>query len=430
MNYNDALAYINDKGKFGSRLGLSSIGRLMELLGNPQDELKHIHIGGTNGKGSTSSFISHGLKTAGYKVGLFSSPYIERFNERIQINGLDIPDETLGRLTSLIEEKANIMLEEGMEHPTTFEIITAIAFIYFKEENVDYVILEVGLGGRYDSTNIIKSPLASVLTTIDYDHIDVLGDTLEKIAYQKAGIIKDNSLVVAYPQKQEVLEVIQDEVKLRSSELFRFPMENVNINKVNEYGTTFDFCYKGQTIKDIEISMIGEYQIYNASLAATTLLVLRDKGLVKITDEEIKEGLKKTTWPGRLEVMRRNPTFLIDGAHNVQGVRQLAKALSLFKYDKLILGIGILEDKDSSHMVELLAPKADQIVVTEVNMPRKLKAEDLGKEIEKYNKNIIIEKDIKRAVEKTLELAGKNDMIVFGGSLYLIGEVRALIKQL
>ena len=277
MNYNDALAYINDKGKFGSRLGLSSIGRLMDLLGNPQDELKHIHVGGTNGKGSTSSFMSHVLKTAGYKVGLFSSPYIERFNERIQINGLDIPDEDLGRLTGLIEEKANIMLEEGLEHPTTFEIITAIAFIYFKEENVDYVILEVGLGGRFDSTNIIKSPLASVLTTIDYDHIDVLGDTLEKIAYQKAGIIKDNTLVITYPQKQEVLEVIEEEVKLKNSKLFRFPMENININKVTEFGTTFDFSYNGQTIKDIQISMLGEYQIYNASLAATSLIVLRDK---------------------------------------------------------------------------------------------------------------------------------------------------------
>ena len=430
MNYNDALAYINDKGKFGSRLGLSSIGRLMDLLGNPQDELKHIHVGGTNGKGSTSSFMSHVLKTAGYKVGLFSSPYIERFNERIQINGLDIPDEDLGRLTGLIEEKANIMLEEGLEHPTTFEIITAIAFIYFKEENVDYVILEVGLGGRFDSTNIIKSPLASVLTTIDYDHIDVLGDTLEKIAYQKAGIIKDNTLVITYPQKQEVLGVIEEEVKLKNSKLFRFPMENININKVTEFGTTFDFSYNGQTIRDIQISMLGEYQIYNASLAATSLIVLRDKALVQITDEEIKRGLKETTWPGRLEVMRRNPTFLIDGAHNVQGVRQLTKALSLFKYDKLILGIGILEDKDSSHMVELLAPKADQVIVTEVNMPRKLKAEELGKEIGKYNNNIIIEKDIKKAIEKSLELAGENDMIVFGGSLYLIGEVRTLIRQL
>lgn len=430
MKYQEALDYINDKDKFGSRLGLSSIGKLMELIGNPQEELKHIHIGGTNGKGSTSSFISHALKSAGYKVGLFTSPYIERFNERIQINGLDIPDETLGRFTSIIKEKANIMIEEGFEHPTTFEIITAIAFMYFREEEVDYVVLEVGLGGRFDSTNIISAPLVSVITTIDYDHIDILGDTLGKIAYQKAGIIKENSIVVSYPQEEEALEVIEKEAKDKNSDLYLFPIENISIKEITEYKTTFDFTYGDHTMKDIQISMLGEYQIYNASLATTTLLVLRDKGLVKISDEEIKAGLKETKWPGRLEVMRRNPTFLIDGAHNVQGVKQLTKALGLFNYDKLILGIGILQDKDSSHMVELLAPKADVIVVTEVNMPRKLNAEDLGEEIKKYNKNIIVEKNIKKAIEKTLELASENDMIVFGGSLYLIGEVRTLLKLL
>lgn len=430
VKYQEALEYINDKDKFGSRLGLSSIGKLMELIGNPQEDLKHIHIGGTNGKGSTSSFISHVLKSAGYKVGLFTSPYVERFNERIQINGFDIPDEALGRLTSVIKEKTIIMLKEGFEHPTTFEIITAIAFMYFKEEEVDYVVLEVGLGGRFDSTNIITSPLASVITTIDYDHIDVLGDTLEKIAYQKAGIIKDNGIVISYPQDDEALKVIKEETAKRKADLYLFPMENINIKEITEYGTIFDFNYGNTIMKDIKISMLGEYQIYNASLAITTLLVLRDKSLVKISDEDIKVGLKETKWPGRLEVIRRKPTFLIDGAHNVQGARQLTKALSLFKYDKLILGIGILEDKDSSHMVELLAPKADQIVVTEVNMPRKLKSEDLAEQIRKYNENIIIEKDIKKAIEKTLELAGENDMIVFGGSLYLIGEVRTLLKLL
>lgn len=430
MNYEEALEYINDKDKFGSRLGLESIGRLMELLGNPQERLKCIHAGGTNGKGSTSSFLSHVLKTAGYKVGLFTSPYIERFNERIQINGLDIPDETLGRLTGLIREKSNMMVEEGREHPTTFEIVTAIAFLYFEEEEADYVVLEVGLGGRFDSTNIISSPMASIITTIDYDHIDVLGKTLEEIAYQKAGIIKENSIVILYPQDPGVLGVIEEVVEDKNGELYKFPMENICINQVTEYGTSFDFSYNGQAIEDINISMLGKYQIYNAGLAITTLLVLRDKNLVKVSDEDIKKGLKETTWPGRLEVMRRNPTFLIDGAHNVQGMKQLTKALNLFKYDKLILGIGILEDKDSSHMVQLLAPKADQIIVTEVNMPRKLKAENLSREIEKYNKNIIIEKNIKKAVEKSLELAGENDLVIFCGSLYLIGEVRTFIKLL
>lgn len=430
MKYQEALEYINDKDKFGSRLGLDSIGKLMSLLGNPQDDLKYIHIGGTNGKGSTSSYLAHALEAGGYKVGLFTSPYIERFNERIQINDQDIPDETLGRITSLIKEKANIMVAEGMEHPTTFEIVTAIAFMYFKEEKVDYVVLEVGLGGRFDSTNIIKSPLVSVITTIDYDHIDVLGDTLAKIAYQKAGIIKENSIVVSYPQDEEALKVIKEVVEDKNSEFNLCPMENIDIKEISDVGAIFDFHYGDIVMKDIKISMIGEYQVYNATLALTSLLVLRNKGLLKISDDQIREGLNKTKWPGRLEVMRTNPTFLIDGAHNVQGVAQLKKAISLFKYRKLILGIGILKDKDSSHMVELLAPLADKIVVTEVNMPRKLTAEDLAKEISKYNENVFIEKDIKKAIEKTLELAEKDDMIVFGGSLYLIGEVRTLIKLL
>lgn len=430
MKYQEALEYINDKDKFGSRLGLDSIGKLLNLLGNPQDDLKYIHIGGTNGKGSTSSYLAHVLESGGYKVGLFTSPYIERFNERIQINDQDIPDEVLGRITSLIKEKANIMVAEGLEHPTTFEIVTAIAFMYFKEEKTDYVVLEVGLGGRFDSTNIIKSPLISVITTIDYDHIDVLGDTLAKIAYQKAGIIKENSLVISYPQDEEALKVIKEVAKGKNSEFNLCPMENINIKAISDQGATFDFQYKDIVMKDIKISMIGEYQIYNATLALTTLFILRNKGLLKISDDQIREGLNKTKWPGRLEVMRTSPTFLIDGAHNVQGVTQLKKAISLFKYNHLILGIGILKDKDSSHMVELLAPLADKIVVTEVNMPRKLAAEDLAKEISKYNENVFIEKDVKKAIEKTLELAKKDDMIVFGGSLYLIGEVRTLIKLL
>ena len=311
MKYQEALEYINDKDKFGSRLGLDSIGKLMSLLGNPQDDLKYIHIGGTNGKGSTSSYLAHTLEAAGYKVGLFTSPYIERFNERIQINGKDIPDESLGRITSLIKEKANIMVAEGLEHPTTFEIVTAIAFMYFKEEEVDYVVLEVGLGGRFDSTNIIKAPLVSVITTIDYDHIDVLGDTLGKIAYQKAGIIKENSIVVSYPQETDALKVIKEVAEEKHAEFNFCPMENIKINNLSDSGASFDFHYGNLVMEDIKISMIGEYQIYNATLALTTLLILESKGLLEISQEQIRDGLLKTKWPGRLEIMRRNPIFLI-----------------------------------------------------------------------------------------------------------------------
>lgn len=430
MNYQEALSYINDKDKFGSRLGLSSVGKLLELLGNPHIGLKYLHVAGTNGKGSTSSYLAHTLQSAGYKVGLYTSPFLERFNERIQINGLDIPDDTLGRITGIVKASADIMILEGLEHPTTFEILTAIAFLYYKEEATDYVVLEVGLGGRFDSTNIIESSLVSIITTLDYDHIAELGDTLAKIAYQKAGIIKENGLVVSYPQAEEAMEVIREVAVENNADLYFSPNDNINITEENEFGSIFNYTYEDHKLDNLKISMIGEYQVYNASLAVTALLVLRDKGLLKITNEEIRDGLNKTRWKGRLEVLKRNPTFLIDGAHNVQGINQLAKALKLFNYDKLILGIGILKDKDVSHMVELLAPMADMIVVTEVKMPRKLEAEELANEIKKYNKNVFVEKEVKDAINKAIELATDADLIVFGGSLYLIGEVRTLVNLL
>ena len=278
MEYRDALDYINDKSKFGSRLGLSSIGRLLELLNNPQDDLKFIHVAGTNGKGSTSSYLANCIKEAGYEVGLFTSPYLERFNERIQINGIDIPDEDLGRITSYVKDAADKMVEEGLEHPTTFEIITAIAFIYYKEEKTDYVVLEVGLGGRYDSTNIVKSSLASVITTIDIDHIKELGDTLDKIAYQKAGIIKNNGLVISYPQKLEAMTVLENVAKEMSAELHFMNKDNVDVISESEFGSIFNYRRNEEHIEDIKISMIGDYQIYNASLAITTLTILREKG--------------------------------------------------------------------------------------------------------------------------------------------------------
>ncbi|MBC8589389.1 bifunctional folylpolyglutamate synthase/dihydrofolate synthase [Paratissierella segnis] len=430
MNYEEALDYINDKDKYGSRLGLESVGRLLELLGNPHKVLKYIHVGGTNGKGSTSSYLYHCLRSEGYKVGLYTSPYLERFNERIQINGEDIPDETLARITDMVREKADIMVSEGLLHPTTFEIITAIAFLYYKEENVDYVILEVGLGGRYDSTNIIDESLASVITTIDYDHIEVLGDTLGKIAYQKSGIIKKNGIVVSYPQNEEALQVLKDVSKEMNAKFYLTEMENVKIKEENNKGSVFDFKYNNVVLENLKISLLGEYQIFNASLAVTTLIVLRENKLISISDESIYKGLMHTRWKGRLEVIRTNPTFLIDGAHNVQGINQLTKAIDLFKYNRLILGIGVLKDKDYKHMVDVLIPKADEIVVTEVDMPRKLSAEDLGNLIRNYNEKVYVEKNIKNAVLKAFEIADEKDLIVFGGSLYLIGEVRKIAKQL
>src|SRR5699024_2518955 len=210
MDYKEALDYIKSTEKYGSKLRLETINTLLKEMDSPHEDLNYIHIAGTNGKGSISSYTANILKEAGYKVGLFTSPYLERFNERIQINSKDIPSDVLGSLTSQVKDGANKMVEEGFQHPTTFEIITAIAFLYFRKEKAEYVVLEVGLGGRYDATNIIDTSLASIITTIDYDHINVLGNSLKKIAYEKAGIIKENGLVISYPQKKEALEELKD----------------------------------------------------------------------------------------------------------------------------------------------------------------------------------------------------------------------------
>ncbi|CCQ98561.1 FolC bifunctional protein [[Clostridium] ultunense Esp] len=429
MNYVEALNYINDKNKFGSRLGLDVIGKLLDLLGNPHLNMKYIHVAGTNGKGSTSAHIASILKEAGYRVGLFTSPYLERFNERISINGQDIPNERLAKITEKVKEKVEIMLQEGYEHPTTFEIVTTVAFVYFKEENVDFTVLEVGLGGRADSTNVIEDSYVSVITTLDYDHTDVLGDTLGKIAYEKAGIIKENGLVISYPQEEEAFKVIEEVAMEKKAKLILCPMEKVEIIHLGQKGGVFNFQYGDKIYKDMEISLIGEHQVYNATLALMTILILRDKGLIQVTGEQIRKGLKNTKWPGRLEILKTNPTFLIDGAHNLQGAKTLAESIKRFKYNRLILGIAILKDKDVGHIVETIVPLADKIVITEVNMPRKMEAEALEKIINKYNKNIYIEKDIKKAIDKSFELAKDEDLIVFGGSLYLIGDVRKILLK-
>lgn len=431
MNYREALEYIHGTKKFGSKLGLHNISELLELLGNPQNDLKFIHVAGTNGKGSTSSFIANILIEGGYKVGLFTSPYLEVFNERMRINNQDISDDSLAKITLAVKEKVDEMLNKGMAHPTEFEIVTAIAMQYYKEEKADFVVLEVGLGGRYDSTNVIKNSIASVITTISMDHTDILGDTLGKIAYEKAGIIKDNGFAICYPQDKEAEDVILEVAKEKNAKLTFVPTENLEVIETTEFGSKFNFEYKNTKMSDLEIGLIGTHQAQNAATALTAVLALRDEGYLSISDDAIRRGLKQTKWSGRLEVLRRNPTFLIDGAHNIQGIQALKKTVnSIFKYDKLILGVAILSDKDVDHMIEELVPIADKIVVTEANIFRAMKAEDLAAKIEKYNNNIIIESNIEKAVQKTFEIANENDLIVFSGSLYLIGDVRTVVNKM
>ncbi|MDO5708204.1 MAG: folylpolyglutamate synthase/dihydrofolate synthase family protein [Andreesenia angusta] len=427
----EAIDYIHSTNKFGSVLGLENIRILLEKMGNPQEKLKFIHIAGTNGKGSTSSYIINMLKAKGYEVGLFSSPYLEVFNERIRINDDNIDDNSLAEITFIVKEKVDEMLEEGCNHPTEFEIVTAIGMEYFLRQGVDFVVLEVGLGGRYDSTNIISKSAVSIITPIAMDHIDVLGDTLEKIAYEKAGIIKKNGLVVSYPQQDSAMKVVEEVADELDADLIISPNQNINIKEIDEKGSKFDFKYGENILNDLEIKLIGRHQVENAALAITSILRLKEKGIIDIDEKSIKEGLIKTRWIGRLELISEEPRFIIDGAHNLQGIEALKNALSeLFNYNKLILGLGILADKDVDSMIAEMAPLGDIIIATEPNIFRAMKADELGEKLKKYNENVVVEKDIDKAIEKALSLYEENDLILFSGSLYLIGDIRSKAKRI
>ncbi len=431
MDYIDALNYIEDENKYGSNMGVHIIRELLNQLGSPDKDMDCIHIAGTNGKGSTASYIAGSLEEAGYKVGLFSSPYLERINERFQINGENISDEDLAKITSKVKKASEDMIERGLASPTHFEIITAIMFLYFNEEDVDYIVLEVGLGGRLDSTNVIQDSLISIITTIDYDHVEILGESLREIAVEKAGIIKKDGLVVSYPQAEEVRDVLLEVARSKGADLYFNDPDKVKVLEETSRGSLFNLEFENHKIEKIKISMIGHHQIYNASLAISALLLLRDRGLVEISDKDLFSGIEKTSWKGRLELLGERPRFLIDGAHNEQGAKQLVRAIELFDYEKLYLVLALLTDKDVDQIVASLSSLADEIIVTEVDYDlRKLDSSSLAEKVAAYNKNISITKDSSQALEEILKKAGSNDLVVVAGSLYLIGELRGKINLL
>ena len=429
MNYQEALKFIEESHKFGMRLGLENSFKLLDLLGNPQDKLKIVHVAGTNGKGSVCSFIANTLKEQGYKVGLYTSPYLETFTERIRLNGENIPEEDVARIVTIMKDKIEDMVKEGYAYPTEFEIETAMAFYYYCEQNADYVVLEVGLGGRYDATNVVKSPLVSVIVSLSLDHIGVLGDTLGKIAYEKAGIIKENSIAVVYKQKEEAEEVIKDVCKEKNTKYIEANFEDMKIKKSDIYSQVFDCTILGERMEDMEISLIGEHQVNNAILALTVIKVLRDERQVEISEDAIRRGFLNTKWPGRIEKIKDNPVFIIDGAHNEDGAKSLSKALDKhFKGKKMTLLIGMLKDKDIDGVLELLMDKFDKVITTTPDNDRAISAEELQDKIKKYIDDVIAIPNIEDAVKYTLDNAKEDDIIISAGSLYMIGHIRTLVK--
>lgn len=428
VNYNEAIEYIENTGKFGINLGLKRIERLCELLGSPEKNLKVIHVGGTNGKGSTAIFISSVLISQGYNVGIYTSPYIERFTERIKINNEEIEKEDLSVLVTEIKPVIDKLVIEGLEHPTEFEIITACAFKYFKEKKVDFVVLEVGLGGRYDATNIVD-PVLSVITTISFDHMNILGDTLSKIAYEKAGIIKNNKPLVLYPQEKEAMDVFNEAISYHNSKLY--PVQNVKYEiKDNTLdGIVFDVLlpYKYEKLK---IKLLGEHQVMNAITALTAIEALKDEGYI-IDSSSIYNGFENTQWPGRFEIICKQPYIVLDGGHNIQGITALSAAISkYFNESKINIVCGMLKDKQYNKMIDALLSVSDNFITVTPDNPRALTAAELAYIFENHNKKAIPANSIEDAVKKGIQITKNNEVLLFCGSLYMIGRARSILKDI
>lgn len=428
MNYQEALDYIHGTYKFGSKLGLENIKYLLSLLGDPHKKLKIIHVAGTNGKGSTSSYIHSILKEAGYRVGLYTSPYLEEFTERMRINGENIPKDKLANITAIIKEKIEGMVKEGKNHPTEFEVVTAIAFYYYAKENIDFLVLEVGLGGRLDATNVVEDPLLSVITPIGLDHTEYLGDTLDKIAYEKGGIIKENSFVLSYPQAAEVIDVFRNLCAERNSKLFVTSFNELTIHKSTIEEQVFSVNILGNVYDNIKIQLVGIHQIYNACTALGAVEVLRKYRNINISDEAVLGGLYNAKWPGRFEVLQRDPVVIIDGAHNLHGAEALRKSIeALLKDYKITFVIGMLQDKDVEGVLKDIIPLMNKVIATRPANPRAMKAIDLADKLKVFGKETYISEDIKEAINMAIEVTKTNEAIVFAGSLYMIGEVRKLL---
>lgn len=424
MTYEEALVFLRDLTKFGYNFGLGRITQLLKMLGNPQDQLKIIHIGGTNGKGSTAAMVVSILATAGFRVGLFSSPHIHNYTERMTINRQEIPQERIGMLLGELRPILEEMVALGFEHPTEFEVNTALALLYFAREKVDFVVLEVGLGGAIDSTNVAQ-PLVTAITNVGMDHMDYLGETIEEITRVKAGIIKANSKIVTGATKPEVLAIIEEVSQANQGELVKIGQDiSVEIISSTSRGVVFNLRGLGMELENLQIPLLGDHQAWNGATAVAIIQFLISFGY-KISPTHIYQGLEKVNWPARLEILQTNPTILLDAAHNVDGALTLRQALmELFSYKKMILIMGMLADKEREKVLGLLGPLADTVIVTRPNSPRAGSWQELAPIAAQYTSQVEIIPDVAAAINAGLALAGAEDLLCITGSIYMIAEAR------
>jgi dihydrofolate synthase / folylpolyglutamate synthase len=436
QSYEEALEWITGRAPvLGIRPGLGRIEWLMERLEHPERRLKFIHVAGTNGKGSTCAFLNEALLRGGYDVGMFTSPYIERFTDRIRYNGNDIEEEHVLAIANRLKPLAEELEQLELGHPTMFELCTALAILYFATVVYpDYVVWETGLGGRLDVTNIV-TPVVSVITNIGHDHMDLLGDSLEGIAREKAGIIKAGVPVVSAVEQPECVEVIRHAAASKKSSLylldseFRYEPGDIRLNE-----QSFRFESPFRRLDDVTLSLNGPHQMKNASVALMTLEVLRQYYALVLDDEDLYAAFKQTRWAGRLEMLSEQPRLVVDGAHNPEGLGTLVTALqSTYSYRKLHLMMGMVANKNHRDSLRHILPLADTITITEPAWRKKYEADqlaELAREVAaelKLDTRIHVEKEWKVALDRLLSLTGPDDLAVVTGTLYLISDVRSWV---
>ena len=416
MNATEAIEYIHSVCWKGSIPGLGRTQALLEKMGNPEKKLKFVHIAGTNGKGSTAAMTASILRKAGYRTGLYTSPYIYRFHERMQVDGLEITDEELSEITEYVKPLA----ESLKEAPTEFELVCCIAFEYFVRKQCDIVVLEVGMGGAFDATNVIETPEVAVITNIGLDHTEVLGDTVEKIAETKSGIFKENGYAVVYRSTPSVEAVYEKVCAEKHVKLAKADFDSLRLKKHTLDGQVFDCGDR----KDLVLPLLGDHQLHNASVVLSVIDTLRKIGW-KISEDNIRDGLRDVRWPGRFDIVSRNPLFIIDGGHNPQCIEALVKNIEDYLKDRNVIAItGVLADKDYADMYVPVMPYVSQFVCITPPNPRKLESSELAKYLRTKGANALACDTILDGVKTALDLAGNDGVVLCFGSLYSIGSIR------
>ncbi|MFC0014965.1 MULTISPECIES: folylpolyglutamate synthase/dihydrofolate synthase family protein [Allobacillus] len=428
MNGNEAIEWIHQQLKFGIRPGLDRVHLLLARLGHPEKELKLIHVGGTNGKGSTVTYLRNLLQRHGFKIGTFTSPYIEKFEERISINGYPIDQNQLASYVEQVKPICEQIGETELGSPTEFEIITVIALMHFQKETIDFGIMEVGLGGRLDSTNVI-TPILSLITSIGMDHMNILGDTIEKISYEKAGIIKQGIPIVTNVDQPEALDVIASKAKLHNAPFYQLGSDyHYEVNDYSGWGESFDFLSEDKCLRDLELRMKGQHQIENATLSMFALMLISKSEKFKLFDEEIKKGLLQSQWPGRLEIIHNQPKIILDGAHNFEAVKQLVTAInSQWASERVSVLLSVIKNKPIDEMVNYLKQNFPKITLTPFDFSTSYEYNELYQNFQKSHTHV--QKDWKTVIDQFIENDSNGNILIVTGSLYFVSQVRAYVLQ-